>query len=121
MPIKPLDWIGSSLKDLREFPEDVKLDIGHALTVVQHGGMPASAKPLSGFGGASVLEIVESDDQGTYRAIYTVKFSEVVYVLHCFQKKSKKGIKTPQKDIDLVRERLKRAQEDYKENYEDGE
>ena len=110
---KRLDFIGSSREDLRDFPEEVKQDIGYALFEVQKGGKPASAKPLKGFGGAGVLEIIENFDGDTYRAVYTVKFQKVVYVLHCFQKKSKHGIKTPQKEIDLIKQRLKTAEEDY--------
>ncbi|MBU1088093.1 MAG: type II toxin-antitoxin system RelE/ParE family toxin [Candidatus Omnitrophica bacterium] len=91
---KKLVWIGSALGDIREFPEDVKNDIGYALDRVQKGDKPASAKPLKGFGGAGVLEIIEDYCTDTYRACYTVRFSEVIYVLHCFQKKSKKGIET---------------------------
>ena len=116
--IKKIDFIGSSQRDIREFPEEVKDDIGYALFEVQKGGKPASAKPLKGFGGAGVLEIIENFDGDTYRAVYTVKFQKVVYVLHCFQKKSKHGIKTPQHDIDLIKQRLKIAEEDYKENYQ---
>ena len=116
--IKKIDFIGSSQRDIREFPEEVKDDIGYALFEVQKGGKPASAKPLKGFGGAGVLEIIENFDGDTYRAVYTVKFQKVVYVLHCFQKKSKHGIKTPQHDIDLIKQRLKIAEEDYKANYQ---
>ena len=116
--IKEIDFIGSSQRDIREFPEEVKDDIGYALFEVQKGGKPASAKPLKGFGGAGVLEIIENFDGDTYRAVYTVKFQKVVYVLHCFQKKSKHGIKTPQHDIDLIKQRLKIAEEDYKANYQ---
>ena len=90
--LKSLDFIGASRKDIREFPEEVRQDIGYALFEVQKGGKPASAKPLKGFGGAAVLEIIENFDGDTYRAVYTVKFQKVVYVLHCFQKKSKHGI-----------------------------
>ena len=116
--IKKIDFIGSSQRDIREFPDEVKDDIGYALFEVQKGGKPASAKPLKGFGGAGVLEIIENFDGDTYRAVYTVKFQKVVYVLHCFQKKSKHGIKTPQHDIDLIKQRLKIAEEDYKANYQ---
>jgi len=116
--IKKIDFIGSSRKDIREFPEEVKEDIGYALFEVQKGGKPASAKPLKGFGGAGVLEIIENFEGDTYRAVYTVKFSKVVYVLHCFRKKSKHGIKTPQKEIDLIKQRLKIAEEDYRANYQ---
>jgi phage-related protein len=116
--IKKIDFIGSSKKGIREFPEEVKEDIGYALFEVQKGGKPASAKPLKGFGGAGVLEIIENFEGDTYRAVYTVKFSNVVYVLHCFQKKSKHGIKTPQKEIALIKQRLKTAEEDYRANYQ---
>src|SRR3990167_11183306 len=119
--IKKIDFVRSSRKDIREFPEEVKEDIGYALFEVQKGGKPASAKPLKGFGGAGVLEIIENFEGDTYRAVYTVKFSKVVYVLHCFQKKSKHGIKTPQKEIGLIKQRLKIAEEDYKTNYQRGE
>ncbi len=116
--MKPLDFIGSSLRDLREFPDPVKDDIGYALHQVQEGKKPVSAKPLSGFGGAGVLEIIEDFDGDTYRAVYTVRFKKVIYVLHCFQKKSKHGIKTPQKELQLIRQRLNVAEKDYEENYE---
>jgi len=115
--LKRVDFIGSSRNDLKEFPEEVKQDIGYALYEAQRGQKPASAKPLKGFSGAGVLEIVENFTAGTYRAVYTVRFRQVVYVLHCFQKKSKHGIKTPQQDIDLIKQRLKLAEEDYKINY----
>ena len=87
--LKRLDFVGSSREDLKEFPEEVRQDIGYALFEVQMGGKPISAKPLKGFGGAGVLEIIENFSGDTYRAVYTVKFQETVYVLHCFQKKSK--------------------------------
>ncbi len=114
---KKLDFVGSSREDLKEFPQEVRQDIGYALFEVQRGQKPASAKPLQGFGGASVLEIIENFSGDTYRAVYTVKFREVVYVLHCFQKKSKHGIKTPQQDVGLIKQRLRVAEEDYKANY----
>jgi phage-related protein len=110
---KPLFWLGSSRKDLRGFPEDVKDSMGHALDVAQLGGKHPDAKPLLGFGGAGVLEVVDDHEGDTYRAVYTVKFAGAVYVLHAFQKKSKRGIKTPAKDLELVKERLKRAGEHY--------
>lgn len=112
--LKPLSWIGSSREDLKEFPEEVKEDIGYALFVAQRGQKSVAARPLKGFSGAGVLEIIENFAGDTYRAVYTVKFHKVVYVLHCFQKKSKHGIKTPQQDIELIRQRLKIAEEDYK-------
>jgi len=114
--LKRVDFIGSSREDLKKFPEDVKQDIGYALFEAQRGQKPAAAKPLKGFSGAGVLEIVENFTGGTYRAVYTVRFHKVVYVLHCFQKKSKHGIKTSQQDIDLIKQRLKMAEEDYKTN-----
>ncbi len=88
--------------------------MGYALYQAQLGRKAPSAKPLAGFGGASVLEIVEVFQTNTYRAVYTVKFSEFLYVLHAFQKKSKKGIATPKTEIDLIRKRLRLAEEDYK-------
>ena len=112
--MKRLDFVGPSREDLKEFPEEVRQDIGYALFEVQRGGKPASAKPLKGFGGAGVLEIIENFSGGTYRAVYTVKFEKIVYVLHCFQKKSKHGVRTPKQDRDLVRRRLKAAEEDYR-------
>lgn len=118
--LKPLDFVGSSREDLREFPDEVKEDVGYALFEVQQGGKPVSAKPLKGFGGAGVLEILEDFRGGTYRAVYTVRFAEVIYVLHCFQKKSKHGIKTPAQDLDLIRRRLKAAEEDHKTYYSGG-
>ena len=109
-PLRPLVWIGSSLKDLRAFPEEVKDEMGYALYEAQCGLTPLCAKPLHGFGGAQVLEIVASYRSDAYRAVYTVKFEGVIYVLHAFQKKSKKGMKTPQLDADLILRRLKQAE-----------
>lgn len=113
MFLKPVLFVGSAKRDIREFPEDVKDDIGYALYEAQLGRKPAAAKPLRGFGGAGTLEIIENYAGDAYRAVYTVKFSGVIYVLHCFQKKSKEGIKTPQSDIDIIRSRLKTAESDY--------
>jgi phage-related protein len=107
---KDLKWIGSSLEDLRQFPEDVKDKIGFALHIGQTGGKHHKTKPLKGFRGAGVLEIVDDFDGDTYRAIYTVRFEEAVYVLHVFQKKSKSGITTPPKEIEVIQVRLKAAQ-----------
>jgi phage-related protein len=112
--IKPVAWIGSSYKDFRAFSDLVQDALGYALYWAQTGDLHGSAKPLRGFGGAGVIEIVENHDTDTYRAIYTVRFSGVVYVLHAFQKKSKKGRKTPDHDLDLVRRRLRVAEEDHK-------
>jgi phage-related protein len=107
---KQLIWIGSSKKDLIALPLDVRKFFGHALDFAQRGDKHDSAKPLKGFGGAGVLEIVEDDAGGTYRAVYTVKCAEAVFVLHCFQKKSKSGIATPKEDMDIIRARLKVAE-----------
>lgn len=114
--IKPVAWIGSSYRDFRSFPEAVQDGMGYALFRAQQGEKHESAKPLKGFGGAGVVEIVENHNTDTYRAIYTVKFRGAVYVLHVFQKKSKKGGKTPDAEMDIVRRRLKVAEEDYKQS-----
>ena len=98
-------------KDLLTMPEDVIDVFGFALHLAQIGKKHDQAKPLKGFGGASVLEVVEDHMGDTYRAVYTVKITEKVYVLHCFQKKSTKGIETPKHEMDLIRERLKAAHE----------
>jgi phage-related protein len=114
-PLKPLFWIASSRRDLRNFPEDVKYVMGFALYQAQKGGKHVAAKPLKGFAGAGVLEIVEDYDGSTFRGVYTVKFAGAVYVLDAFQKKSKKGAKTPPKDVDRVKKRLKAAKEYHKQ------
>jgi phage-related protein len=108
--VKQVVWVGSSRKDLKEFPARVQDEVGRALLDVQFGGAPHSAKVLRGFGGAGVLEIVEDHDGDTYRAVYTVKLASAVYVLHVFQKKSKKGSDTPNHDIALIRRRLAEAE-----------
>ena len=107
---KPLAWIGSSKKDLMALPLAVRKFFGHALDFAQRGDKHDAAKVLKGFGGAGVLELVEDDQDGTYRAVYTVKFAEAVFVLHCFSKKSKRGIETPKEDMDIIRARLKAAE-----------
>ena len=107
---KPLFWIGSSKRDLLTFPDNVKDVFGYALHLAQHGEKHIDAKPLKGFGGAKTLEVVENHQGDTYRAVYTVKFKGNVYVLHCFQKKSKKGIATPTPDMDMIRARIKDAE-----------
>jgi len=109
---KPLHWVGSAKADFLEFPHEVIEDMGYALGVAQLGGKHIDAKPWKGEG-AGVLEVVERFDGDAYRAVYTVRFEGVVYVLHAFQKKSPKGIKTDKRDVDLVHERLKRAQAEY--------
>ncbi len=112
---KPVRWIGRSQEDLRAFPEDVRRRVGGALWEAQLGLKAAYAKPLKGFGSAGVLEIVDDFDGATYRAVYTVRFAGVVYVLHAFQKKSKRGIATPKTELDLIEQRLRRAREDYEQ------
>jgi len=116
--LKPIRWIGSSLKDLKSFPDKVRSDVGFALYAAQNGEMDPSAKPLKGFGGAGVIEIVAPFFGDTWRAVYTVRFQDVVYVLHAFQKKSKSGIATPMKELDLIRHRLAIAEKDYKQRPE---
>src|SRR3954469_16462682 len=98
--LRPLSWVGASLKDLSAFPEEVKDVMGYALHLAQVGEKSPAAKPLKGFGGAGVLEIVDDHDGDTYRAVYTVRFGDAVYVLHAFQKKSKRGIETPKTELD---------------------
>ena len=111
--VKPLEFVGSSRKDLRAMPDTVRQVFGRALLRAQLGGKPAAAKPLKGFRGAGVLEIVEDYDTDTYRAVYTVRFAEVVYVLHVFQQKSRAGIATSSRDLQLIETRLKKAEELY--------
>jgi phage-related protein len=113
--MKPVRWVGSSLKDLRTFPKPVQRDIGQVLYAAQGGEEYPSVKALTGFGGRGVLEIVARYDGDTWRAIYTVRFADAVYVLHAFQKKSKSGIATPRADIELVRQRLIAAERDHRE------
>ncbi len=110
---KPLFWLGSSLDRVRDFPDPVKDVMGYALQIAQWGSKYLDAKPLRGFKGASGLEIIDNFDRNTYRAVYTVRFKEAVYVLHVFQKKSKRGIKTPKQDLELIRERLRMARSHY--------
>ena len=107
---KQLVWVGSSRRDLREFPPAVRRTFGVALFAVQLGETPSDAKPLRGFGGAGVLELIDDHRGDTYRAVYTVRFATRIYVLHAFQKKSKRGIATPKRDLELIRERLKWAE-----------
>lgn len=114
---KPLEWIASSLDDLKDFPEDVKQAVGYALYLALCGEKHSKVKPLKGFRGASVLEVIENFDGNTYRAVYTVKFEEAVYVLHVFQKKSKRGIATPKQEIERIETRLKRAEKHHNRYY----
>ena len=108
---KRLVWIASSRRDMRVLPKEARRSFGVALIAAQTGETPPLAKPLKGFGGRGVLELIEGDAAGTYRAVYTVRYPTAVYVLHVFQKKSKRGKQTPQQDIDLIKARLKRAEE----------
>ncbi len=112
---KPVNWVGSSRKDLKTFPTAVRRNIGQALYAAQRGEDDPSVKPLKGFGSASVKEIVDRYQTDTYRAVYTVQFHGVVYVLHAFQKKATKGIKTPKKDMDLIKQRLEAARKHFGE------
>lgn len=109
--LKDVEWVGSSKDDLSAFPAAVKRNIGSALYEAQKGGKPLSAKPLSGFNGAGVVEVIEDHKGDTYRAVYTVRFITAIYVLHAFKKKAKKGIETPKHDIDVIKQRLKTAEE----------
>jgi phage-related protein len=113
---KPLDWVGSSKKDFLGFPEPVKDEMGNALGLAQFGGKHPSAKPWKGQG-SGVFELVENHDGSTYRVAYTVRFAEIVYVLHAFQKKSPSGIRTARVDVELVERRLKVAQQDHEARY----
>jgi phage-related protein len=113
--LKPAYWIASSKEDLRALPRTVQRAIGRTLRLAQLGGKHEAAKPLKGFKGAGVLEIVEDHDGDTYRAVYTVRFADAVYVLHVFQKKSKRGIATPKHVIDLIKARLRTAERDHRE------
>jgi phage-related protein len=113
--LKPVVWIGSSHEDLREFPDTVQDRLGYALFVAQRGGKHRDAKTLGGFGGAGVVEVVEDYRGDTFRAVYTVRYAGAVYVVHAFQKKSKTGRETPHRDMELIRRRLREAQEIAKE------
>lgn len=105
-----VQWVGDSKERLQAFPVPVRKDIGHALYRVQIGETPSSAKPMIGIE-SGVFEIIDAYGKDTYRAVYTVKIGQSLYVLHCFQKKSKRGIKTPKKEIGLIKRRLRRAKE----------
>ena len=113
--LKPVRWMGTSLRDLRAFPREVRIDIGHALFTAQEGKTDPAAKPLKGFGGASVFEIVATHQGNTWRGVYTVRFHDAIYVLHVFQKKSTKGIATPVRQIELIKRRLAEAEQDHEE------
>ena len=111
----PLEWIGSSNKDIRKFPKEVRIVMGYALDVAQNGGKADNVKPLKGIvTGSGVLDVIDDYDGETYRAVYTVRFEEFIYVLHAFKKKSTKGINTPKQEIDLIKARYKEAENRYK-------
>jgi phage-related protein len=109
--VRPLAWVGASREDLRRFPEEAKDELGYGLFLAQVGDKHPGAKPLKGFRGAGVLEIVADVPGATYRVVYTVRLKNAVYVLHAFQKKSRHGIATPRGELDMIRQRLKRAEE----------
>ena len=113
--LRPLLWVASSKRDFIEMPEDVVSDFGHWLFQIQKGKVPKNAKALSGFGGAQIMELWKNNADGTFRAIYTVKYAGVIIILHAFQKKSKKGIETPKQDKELIYSRIKLAEILYKE------
>jgi phage-related protein len=112
---RPVVWVGSSRRDLREFPSAVRRDIGRALYAAQDGETDPAAKPMRGFGGGSIVEIIANHRGDTWRAVYTVRFAEAIYVLHAFQKKSKHGIATIKHDIELIRRRLAEAERLHRE------
>lgn len=107
--LKPLKFVGSSKKDLSGFPDEAKQEFGHSLFVAQQGGRAVNAKTLQGFGGGSMIELVEEYDGDAYRCVYTTKIKDVIVVLHAFQKKSKRGIETPKHEVDLINMRLREA------------
>lgn len=117
---KPTVWIGSSRDDLRAFPDEVRRVMGVAINDAQNGEEHPRAKALRGFGGRSVLEVADDEDGDTYRAVYTVRFAGAIYVLHAFQKKSKRGSETPKRDIELIKARLKVAEAHYVETFGKG-
>lgn len=110
---RPIVWIGGGRDNVKAFPEPVRKGVGYALWFAQTGGKHPHAKSLRGFGGAGVLEIFEDFEGNTYRAVYTVSFAEFVYVLHCFQKKAKRGAQTPKADVALIKSRFRAAEADY--------
>ena len=115
-PERPVAWVNSAKRDFLSFPESVVDEMGYALGVAQLGGKHPSAKPWKGLG-PGIMELVEDHAGDTYRAIYTVRFDEIIYVLHAFQKKSPTGRRTRQSDVDIVAQRLKAAQQDYEERH----
>ena len=116
--MKPLLWVGSSLSDLQAFPRNVRKEAGYSIHLAQRGDKAPNAVPMLGFRSAKVLEVVINNDGDTFRAVYTVKFAKAVYVLHAFQKKSKRGISTPKPDLDLIHRRLLKAETHYRTKFE---
>ncbi|MGM0633767.1 MAG: type II toxin-antitoxin system RelE/ParE family toxin [Pseudomonadota bacterium] len=114
-----LYWVGSARKDLKRLPDPVQDTFGYALHLAQSGGHHEQAKVLKGFHGTGVMEVVEDHDGNAYTAVYTVRFADAVYVLHCFQKKSPSGIRTTRNDTELIRQRLKVAEQHSKEQHHD--
>ena len=115
---KPIEWVGSSKEDLKDFPDEVMRTMGYSLHVAQNGGKSDNAKPLSkAVKGGGIYEVCDDYQGDTYRAVYTIKFEKAIYIIHAFKKKSKKGKSTPKPDMDLIAARYKRAEEHYKENY----
>lgn len=117
--LSPVEWVGSSKEDLKSFPDEVQDHVGFTLHQAQAGMKHRDAKPMKGLG-SGVLEIVSRHDGDTYRAVYAVRFKGVLYVLHAFQKKAKKGIATPKQEIDVIKRRLKLAEQHYKDEYDGG-
>jgi phage-related protein len=109
-PLRPVIWVGTSRRDLRAFPSPVQDHVGYALYIAQRGSRHRDAKPLTGYGGTGVVEVVKDFRGDTFRAVYTVRYAGTVYVLHAFQKKSKTGRETPQRDIEMVKRRLREAE-----------
>jgi phage-related protein len=107
---RPVIWMGDSRKNLRDFPDGAQKLLGDELQLIQFGGMPKDAKPFKGVG-RGVLEIALRYASGAYRVVLTVQIGRRIYVLHAFQKKSKKGVETPQRDVQLIKRRYTEAQE----------
>ena len=114
---KPIHFIGSSLRNLRRLLEEVRGAFGRYLLDAQYGETPRAAKPLKGFGGAGVVELIDDFDGNTYRAVYTIRFSSAVYVLHVFQKKARRDAQMPRRDIDLIHHRLERARQHHEHSH----
>lgn len=118
--MKDVVFVGSSKRDLKAFPKGARSEAGHAIYLAQKGDRAINALPLTGFGGANVLEVIIPEDGDAFRAVYTVKFETAIYVLHAFQKKSHRGAKTPLRDMELIRSRLKDAEVIHRERTKGG-